>query len=221
MRIGPSVNERRYELGHGETLECVKTERDLGVVLDSELLFTDHVHQKIKLAMRNVYIIKQNFKYLDVKTALILYKSLVRPHLEFCSPVWNPSQKALVDSLERVQRAATRLAPEVRGLSYERRLEAFGLEPLSLRRCREDIIALFLLNKIDHLRTQIPFKDAIRGTRGHALSLFKERCLNRQKRNFLFNRVLPVWNAFPEGFAEIGSLNALKSFLRAHLRPEQ
>jgi ribonucleases P/MRP protein subunit RPP40 len=220
MRIGPHSGVRSYELGEGETLDCVMSERDLGVIIDSDLKFSEHIHNKINIAKRNIYMIRQNFRYLDAKTVMILYKSLVRPHLEFCSPVWNPSQKALVDSLERVQRAATRLVPEVRGLAYERRLEVFGLQSLSSRRSREDIIALFLLNRIDHLRCLIPFKDA-HGTRGHALSLFKERCQSREKRNFLFNRALPVWNSFPDGFSEIGSLNALKNFLRANLSPEQ
>ena len=64
-------------LGH------VKTFKDLGVVMDSELQFTTHVYEKINLAYKMLGIIKRNFTGLGTVSFLILYKSFVRCHLEF------------------------------------------------------------------------------------------------------------------------------------------
>ena len=47
---------------------------------------------------------------------LELYKTLVRPQLEFCVQPWNPHYKRNVIALERVQRRFARMFPELEGL---------------------------------------------------------------------------------------------------------
>ena len=65
-------------------------------------------------------------KFLD----LLLYKAIVRPHLEYCIQAWRPYHKKDVDMLERIQRRATKIIPELRDLSYEERLKECGLTTL-------------------------------------------------------------------------------------------
>ena len=38
-------------------------------------------------------IIKRNFKHLNIQCFTLLYKSMVRSHLDYCSSVWNPYHK--------------------------------------------------------------------------------------------------------------------------------
>ena len=56
-----------------------------------------------------------------------LYKAIVRPHLEYCIQAWRPYRKKDSDKLERIQRRATKMIPELRDLSYESRLLQCGL----------------------------------------------------------------------------------------------
>jgi len=60
-------------------LEKVKSIVDLGVHLDSNLTFKDHILEKINKA----FVIKRNFIYMDKHTFVFLYKAMVHPHILF------------------------------------------------------------------------------------------------------------------------------------------
>ena len=67
------------------------------------------------------------------------YKVIVRPHLEYCLQAWRPYRKKDIDTLEHIQRRATKIIPELRDLSYEE----CGLTTLEMRRLIIDQIAVF------------------------------------------------------------------------------
>jgi len=77
----------------------------------------------------------------------MLYKSLVRSHLEYAYSVWYPKRSIDVDKLERVQKRATKLIPELSNKPYKDRLMALNLPTLKYRKCRGDVIELFKIVK--------------------------------------------------------------------------
>ena len=103
-------------------LEHVKAMKDLGVIIDSELSFKEHIYEKIKKAYQMIGISNRNFKDLDVFSFLLLYKSLVRSQMEYANVVWNPHSIQLMTDIEIVQKRAIKLVKGLGKLSYRDRL---------------------------------------------------------------------------------------------------
>ena len=68
-------------------IKNITEEKDLGVIVDEDLNFKNHISSKISKANSMIYLIKNCFKYLDTEMFKTLYKTLIRPHLEYASPV--------------------------------------------------------------------------------------------------------------------------------------
>ena len=110
MHLGNQAEPSDYfMLANNElnTLETVHMEKDLGVNVDDELNFEEHVQiQTTKATM-----IRRSFSYIDEVSLPLLYKAIVRPHLEYCNTVWHPRWKKDMEALEAIQHRATKLVP--------------------------------------------------------------------------------------------------------------
>jgi len=76
-------------------------------MFDEKLNFREHIHCKINMAYEMVGLIKRNLKYLSISSYVLVYKNLVRSHLDYC----NPYRKADIETLEKVQKRATTILP--------------------------------------------------------------------------------------------------------------
>ena len=114
-----------------------------------------------------------------------LYKTLIRPHLEYGNIIWNPRLKKDIEAIERVQIRATKLVHNVRNLSYTDRLEALKIPSTTYGRYRGDMIQVY---KLLHNLEDIPFTRLFElnenPTRGHALKLKKKSCKKEIRKNF-------------------------------------
>ncbi len=111
---------------------------------------------------------------------LALFKSMVRPHLEYASVVWAPYFKKDIIAIENVQRRATRMVSDLAALPYHERLKTLGLPTLEYRRTRTDMIQVFkILNGIDKVNKDKLFSmQTYQPTRGNSLKLFKKKSEN-------------------------------------------
>ena len=116
--------------------------------------------------------------YKEKELIIPQYKTIVRPHLEYCIQAWRPYRKKDIDMLERVQRRATKMIQKLRNISYEMRLNECGLTTLETRRLRGDQIEVFkILNGYENIDRNIFFTvKEERKTRGHGVTLAKKQC---------------------------------------------
>ena len=126
MHTGPSNNNYVYSM-NSLTFNEVAEHNDLGITISSNLKVANHCQHACSKANRMLGLIKRTIKHKNIKVMIQLYKSLGRPHLEYCSPAWNPHYSKDKAMLERVQHRFTRLFPELRFMTYEARLKALKL----------------------------------------------------------------------------------------------
>ena len=144
-------------------------EKDLGVVFDGQLRFDKHIHLFTAKANRMLGLVKRAFPYMDADTFTKLFKSLVRPHLEYGNAIWHPLLKQQSIAVEKVQRRGTKLLAGLRNLPYNERLVALNLPSLKFRRLRGDLIQAYkIMKNVDELDAksffQMSFYDRTRNS---------------------------------------------------------
>ena len=105
---------------------------------------------------------------------LNLYKTLVRPHVEYCVRAWSPYYKKDKELLEKVQRRFTKMIKGMKGKSYEERLQKMNQWSLEERRNRQYLTEVLKICKgFSRTRPEelFHFDDWGKGTRGHSLKL--------------------------------------------------
>ena len=80
-------------------------------------------------------MIKRNIKCNNAAIIMSLYKSLVKPRLEYCIQAWSPYHKD-IEVLERVQKRATKMIYGYGDLNYKDILYLLELPSLEERRVR-------------------------------------------------------------------------------------
>ena len=101
-------------------------------------------------------LIRRNIVYKETDLIIPLYKTIVRPHLEYCIQAWRPYRKKDIDMLEGVQRRATKMIQKLRNISYEMRQKECGLTTIKARRLRGDQIEAFkILNGYENVDRNI------------------------------------------------------------------
>ena len=166
-------------------------------------------------------MIRRTFKFIDKEIFALLFKSRVRPILEYGNTIWSPRlKKKDIDAIERVQRRATKTVPGLATLPYPERLRVLNLPSLIYRRARGDMIETY---KYQHNMYDIDNEwfNLRQVTRGHTRKLIKPRCNSTLRLHCFSNRVVNHWNSLPENVVSAPSVNAFKSRLDNHWQTYQ
>ena len=108
----------------------------LGVIIDSQLSWSEHIKAIAKKANAVKSFLHRNISSCPTRIKLNCYKSLVRPILEYAAVVWAPHTLSARTSIEKIQRYATRFISGnySRYSSVTEMLQSLSLPTLSQRR---------------------------------------------------------------------------------------
>ena len=210
MHVSLSSPSESHEYSMGDhRLSQSNCEKDIGVYIDKNLKFDIHINNAVNKANRILAITRRTFECIYDDTFCMLFKGLVRPHLEYAAPVWSPHTVKQKDLLENVQRRATKLVPGLQQLSYPDRLRKLKLPTLAYRRARGDMIQMYKIltnNKDGYDKTLPSMFSYSNNKRGHSKRLILPRT-NKEIRTKNFNiRVINIWNDLPEKVVSSSSI---------------
>jgi ribonucleases P/MRP protein subunit RPP40 len=193
-----SADLETFNVG-GVPLESVLQIKDLGVIVDSRLSFTQHIDAVVGRAKQRLYLLFKCFVSRDITLLTIAYKTYVLPILEYCSPIWSPYKLSSIDHLEAVQRYFTKRLYGLWDEPYSTRLVRCGLNCLELRRVKAD---LHLCYKIINGLVALKLLDFFEPDQNHVLRGNKQKLKLPRHRldvrlHTFSSRVIPMWNALP------------------------
>ena len=197
----------------------VSTTKTLGVIVDQNLSWEDHIEHITKKVVSGLGAIKRIKPFVPENTLLYIYNALIRSHFDYCCEVWGCVGKVLKDKLQVLQNRAARLilgtdnrtsSHLVRGLLNWDNLEemrnkrkALLMHQVFNKTAPERLVNLFSLlsNKTNY--------DLRGASHKFTFPLPKTECL---KKSFSYNGA-EVWNSLPLELREIQSFTSFKKKL--------
>ena len=218
MRISRNSVAPEYYMYDGtehQRLELIEKEKDLGIYITNNMKVEDQCIDAANKANRALGLINRSFKYHNPRSFTNLYKSYVRPHLEFAVQAWSPHLKKDIQTLEKVQRRATRLIHGMENLTYQDRLIKSGLYSLECRRQRGDLIETFkILKGLEDVQADKFFTLSHNtSTRGGTHKVFKPRFNTNVRGKFFSQRSIDLWNSLPDSIKNMKTVISFKGSL--------
>ena len=165
-----------------EKVDCFKY---LGLLLSSDLSFSKHIESICSKSRKIIGLLYRRFNSANSDTLLQLYLAMVRPHLEYASPVWNPSTRKQVNMIEDVEKFAMKVVTRRWTAGYQEVLNMVNIPSIESRMLQSSMCTLY---KIIHVL------------------LFSRHCLTetqfskRSDREFLLHQPFAGTKAFHSSF---------------------
>ena len=197
--------------------------KHLGMVLDSKLDFNIHINEKIFKANKGIGLIKKLQSELSRKTLLNIYKSFVRPHLDYGDVIYDkPNVGNFTSKLESVQyNAGLAITGAIRGTSKERLYQELGFEYLEKRRWYRRMCLFWkIINGFapSYLSKFLPDKQPSRNPNRQDLFVSFSKNTNYFANSF-FPYCTDEWNSLDPAIKNINKLPLFKKAILEFVRP--
>ena len=103
-------------------IQRVKSIKFLGVTIDEDLKWKNHVNNILCIISRNIGIMNRMKDFLPEHVLILLYNSLILPYLNYCNINWGSCNKYLLDRIYKLQKRAIRILTQSSFLAHTRPL---------------------------------------------------------------------------------------------------
>ena len=191
----------------GKVLETVSHQKDLGVWVSDDLSPKKHIAEVVKKCNQRIGLIKRCFTDLTPEKIQVLYTTMIRPTIEYASPVWAPYYKCDANKLDSIQSKIEKLSKE-----------PLNFESLESRRNKIDLKETYkFLNDKYKTPGENYFKRSKLRLRGHSHKLLKPHVKTNVRKSFWSVRVIDRWNKLPEEVVCAQSTDAFDKKMRLAL----
>ena len=209
---------------HNTILNTVPSHKYLGVHISADLRWATHISSIRASANRALGFLRRNLTRCNADTKALAYKTLVRPHLEYCDTVWDPHTNNHIGKLEAIQNKAARwIRRDYRHTTSVTRLKQdIKLEPLETRRRihRQQMLYKITNNLVDINRDTYLHPTNIRSTRGsHNLKYHTYQANTNIFKCSFFPRSIQEWNHLPSHVVNSPTLDTFRTRITHHYTP--
>ena len=193
LPLGSTLTTLPYSTTTSKLVATKTIHLDLGVMVSSDLQWKSHYLFILPKSYKILGLLRKVFSSVNcVRAKKVLYLSLVRSKLLYCSPIWRPHLLSDVRALENVQRRATKFILNASLSNYRLRLVNLNLLPLMMAFEINDII--FFIKCLKHPSEYFDIFNYVTFCSSHTWSSthFKLRHSLAKKnsvRHFYFNRI--------------------------------
>ena len=185
----------------GHSLKMEDHTKYLGIEISSDLQWNHHIDKIVKKGNSTLGFLRRNLRTSKEDLKCTAYKTLVRPHLEYCMTVWNPHQKNQTEKIEMVQRRAARyITGRYHNISSPTEmLDNLKIETLEERRAKAQLTMMYKIMKglVDIPASNYFTKTESRTRSNHDM---KTRQIMANTNIYLFSffpRWISLWNDLP------------------------
>ena len=215
-----------YHIQH-HTIKEVSHAKYLGVIIDQQLTWNEHVNHITAKANKVKGFLQRNLKSCPTTVKTICYNSLIRSILDYASIIWSPYTQKNILAVESVQRRSARFVTNNYSsyTSVTNLLTNLGWKPLTNRRNELKLAMLFKIIhhlvdvNVDNLLIPLPTTHT---TRGHDRRFLQLPTRVNAYLNSYFPSVIKLWNSLPPDVVHQTNLTDFKSniaglYLSVHL----
>ena len=206
-------------------IETNEYQKHLGLALDSKLSFRHHLDGKIKKANKGIGLIHRLRKYVPRKSLLTIYKSYIRPHLDYGDIIYDhPGNAVFVQRLESIQyNACLAITGCFRGTSREKLYSELGLESLADRRFARRMIFFYkIINNLapSYLRNLLPARLTAPVNFRSRNPIYPLNIRTERFRDTFFPYCISQWNTLDARIRDLPSVSSFKEAIYEFLRPK-
>ena len=108
-------------LFNNSTIQQTSSQKNLGIHIDEELTFKHHINEKVNKTNKGIGIICKLNNILPRSALLTIYRSFIRPHLDYGDVIYDqPENESFSSKIESVQyNASLAMTGAIRGTSQE------------------------------------------------------------------------------------------------------
>ena len=192
----------------------------MGVEIDERLSWDKHIEAICKKVSAGIGAIRRVKPYVPANTLEIIYKALVEPYFEYCSPLWDNCGKTLQERLQKFQSRAARV---ITGASHDIRstdvLDNLSWETLDVKRFYSKSILMYkILNDYTAPRLQEFFSKSVFQNTYNLRNDDTDLALPKAKREFLKRSFrysgAKLWNSLSPGAKSCETLHSFKRHIR-------
>ena len=199
----------------------------LGVKINSSLRWSNHVNDTANKAHRLIGMLWRNLHKAPVELKNTAFQTLVRPTVEYASPIWNPWTAKDINRIEGVQNAGARFVmnqPHRRDVrdSVSQLISMLGWRSLQERRQLASLTFLYKMQNglVDIPNHYLPKQVTHQYSTRSAGTNTEQRSFDHYKANVdafkysLLPRTVPLWNSLSRHIITAPSLDSFKARLQ-------